>query len=242
MLRALVPAMMLAALAAPLEARTLQFAGRTWHVRDEPVGAPGPNRWAAENAWVDDAGRLHLRITQGADGTWRCAEVRLDGALGLGSYEFKVVGAIDRLDRNVVFGLFQYPDPATGPDFTHEIDIEFARWGRADGLPGYWTVYPATTAVAETTRAFAPVLEGLHTTHRFHRARDAVRFQWLHGHQDGDAQQGGSWTFAPKDWKKRISQAAQPVYINLWLFRGLPPADGAEVELIVSDFRFTPLR
>lgn len=233
---------LLAAATASAQARTLQFAGRTWTVRDAASAAPGPNRWSPDNAWVDELGRLHLRITRGADGVWRCAEVRLDTALGFGSYEFKVVGAIDSLDRNVVFGMFQYPDPATGPDFTHEIDIEFARWGYADGLPGYWTVYPTTTAVRETTHAFGVPLQGPYSTHRFHRARDSVRFQMLHGHQDGDAQQAATWTFAPKDAKKRISQARQPVYINLWLFRGMAPSDGQPVEVIVSDFRFTPAR
>jgi hypothetical protein len=227
-------------MAAPLHAGTLQFAGRTWHVRDAPSAAPGPNAWSAQNAWVDSLGRLHLRISRGADGVWRCAEVKLEGALGLGTYEFKVVGAVDRLDRNVVFGMFQYPEPATGPDFTHEIDIEFARWGEPGGMPAYWTVYPTTTSLPATTRAFDTPLDGTYSTHRFHRARDSIRFQMLHGHQDGDAQQAQQWTFAPKDAKRRISQAPQPVYINLWLYRGQAPSDGGDVEVIVSDFRFTP--
>lgn len=235
-------ALLATAMAFPLDAKTLQFAGRTWIVRDAQSAAPGPNHWAPENAWVDESGRLHLRITRGADGVWRCAEVRLDATLGFGTYEFKVGGPIDRLDRNVVFGMFQYPDASTGPDFTHEIDIEFSRWGSDTAYPGYWTVYPTTTAVDETTHAFAPVLEGDYTTHRFHRSRDAVRFQMLHGHQDGDAPLAHAWTFAPKDAKRRISQAAQPVYINLWLFRGMAPSDGAEVEVVVTDFRFIPAR
>ncbi len=242
MLRLLTLIVLVASVFQPLDAKTLQFAGRTWTVRDAASAAPGPNRWAPENAWVDDLGRLHLRINRGADGIWRCAEVMLDTPLGFGSYEFKVDGRIDQFDRNVVFGMFQYPSASTGPDFTHEIDIEFSRWGSDTGFPGYWTVYPTTTAVAETSRAFAAVLEGGYSTHRFHRARDSVRFQMLHGHQDGDAQQAHTWTFAPKDAKRRISQATQPVYINLWLFRGMAPSDGADVEVIVTDFRFTPAR
>ena len=242
MFRLLTSLLLCAAMATPLEARTLQFAGRSWTVRDAASAAPGPNRWAPENAWVDELGRPHLRISRGADGVWRCAEVVLDAPLGFGTYEFKVVGAIDALDRNIVFGMFQYPDAATGPDFTHEIDIEFSRWGGDSAYAGYWTVYPTTTALPETTQAFAPVLEGDYTTHRFHRGRDAVRFEMLHGHPEGHAPPAHAWTFAPKDARKRISQAAQPVYINLWLFRGVPPSDGREVEIIVSDFRFTPER
>ena len=242
MLRLLTIALLAASLYQPVDAKTLQFAGRTWIVRDAVSGAPGPNRWSADNAWVDTLGRLHLRITRGADGVWRSAEVMLDTSLGFGTYEFKVDGRIDQLDRNIVFGMFQYPAPSTGPDFTHEIDIEFSRWGSDTAYPGYWTVYPTTTALRETTYTFAGALEGYYSTHRFHRARDSVRFQMLHGHQDGDAQLAHAWTFAPKDAKKRISQAKQPVYINFWLFRGMPPSNGAEAEIVVTDFRFIPAR
>ena len=31
-----------------------------------------------------------------------------------------------------------------------------------------------------------------------------------------------------------------PVHINLWLFKGLPPKDGQEVEVIIRDFQFAP--
>lgn len=242
MVRLLTFVLLAATLFQPVVAKTLQFAGRTWTVRDAVSAAPGPNRWAPENAWVDTLGRLHLRISRGVDGVWRCAEVKLATSLGYGTYQFKVEGRIDQLDRNVVFGMFQYPAPSTGPDFTHEIDIEFARWGSDTPYAGYWTVYPTTTALAETTHAFGGALTGAYSTHRFHRTRDAVRFQMLHGHQDGDAQLANAWTFAPRNPRKSISQAAQPVYINLWLFRGMPPADGAEVEVVVTDFRFIPAR
>ena len=160
MLRLLTTVLLAAGLFQPAVAGTLQFAGRTWIVRDAASAAPGPNRWTSENAWVDSLGRLHLRITRGADGVWRCAEVKLDTSLGFGTYEFKVEGRIDQLDRNVVFGMFQYPKPSTGPDFTHEIDIEFSRWGSDTAYSGYWTVYPTTTAIRETTHAYPVALGG----------------------------------------------------------------------------------
>lgn len=229
-------------MATPLSAKTVHFAGRTWTVREAASGYPGPNRWASENAWVDSQGRLHLKITRGIDGIWRSAEVRLNESLGFGTYEFKVDGRIDLLDRNVVLGMFQYPDPSTGPDFTHEIDIEFARWGVEGGPNAFWTVYPTTTAHRETTQAFSAVLQGSYSTHRFIRSRDSVRFQMLHGHQNEDQQLAHTWTFAPRNANALVSKAAQPVYINLWLFRGQPPSNGAEVEIIITGFRFTPAR
>jgi hypothetical protein len=38
-----------------------------------------------------------------------------------------------------------------------------------------------------------------------------------------------------------IPQQPTPVRINLWLFRGMAPFDGAEVEIIISQFAFTPI-
>src|SRR6516225_3222224 len=53
-------------------ARTVDFAGYTWEVR-EGGGGPGPNRRSADNVRVAADG-LHLRIA-GAGGQWTCAEV-----------------------------------------------------------------------------------------------------------------------------------------------------------------------
>ena len=41
----------------------------------------------------------------------------------------QVNGRLDQLDDNVTLGLFSYPTGDVGPDGTHEIDLEFARWG-----------------------------------------------------------------------------------------------------------------
>ena len=35
-----------------------------------------------------------------------------------------------------------YPTPDVGPDGTHEIDIEFAKWGVPDAKIGNYTVWP----------------------------------------------------------------------------------------------------
>lgn len=44
--------------------RTLQFSGYEWEVRpNESRGGPGPNRWSAENVWLDAEGKLHLKLT-----------------------------------------------------------------------------------------------------------------------------------------------------------------------------------
>src|SRR5690242_14250466 len=104
--------------------RMLRFNGREWLVRDggEAKSGPGPNAWSRSCVWVEDKGQLHLKIEH-RDGRWQCAEVTTRERLGYGRYQFQVIGAIDKLDRNVVLGLFNYPTPDVGGDTTNEIDI-----------------------------------------------------------------------------------------------------------------------
>jgi hypothetical protein len=113
-----------------VQVNTITFSGYQWDVRAD-TGGPGPNIWDAGNVQVDDEGRLHLKITKntGAAGKteWHCAEINTQQRLGLGRYQFQVIGRIDKLDRNVVLGLFNHPTRGDvgRPDGTNEIDIEF---------------------------------------------------------------------------------------------------------------------
>ncbi len=103
--------------------RTIHFANCTWYVKSGYWG-PGPNHFSDsdQSVWVDDQGRLHLKIRQQGT-TWYCAEVYTTGFTSYGEHRFLVDGRIDLLDRNIVLGLFTYANDAS------EIDIEFSRWG-----------------------------------------------------------------------------------------------------------------
>ena len=123
-------------------AKTIRFSGYDWKVKFGTHEGPGPNNWSENNVWVDQNGYLHLKLTQQGD-RWYCAEVLTQDRLGFGRYQFWVVGRVDRLDPNVVLGLFNYPTPDVGPDGTNEIDIEFAQWGKPEAPIGNYTVWPA---------------------------------------------------------------------------------------------------
>ena len=71
------------------EARTVEFSGYTWTVKDVSLGGPGPNRWSdsTESVWIDNDGKLHLKVRQIA-GQWYSAEVTMRQSLGHGRYEF----------------------------------------------------------------------------------------------------------------------------------------------------------
>jgi len=223
------------------EAKTITFSGYEWTVKHAASQGPGPNAWDRNNVWVDEAGRMHLTISH-RDGQWRCAELFTKERFGFGRYQWQLVGRPDRFDPQVVLGLFPYTRPEVGPDGTNEIDIEFSRWGKADAPIGNFSVWPAAAELKNKhkTHSFDFKLEGDHTTHRFDWSAKAVRFWMLGGHRDDDRNTIHTWDFTPDTPEQLIPQHPLPLHINFWLFRGKPPQDGQEAEIIISKFTFVP--
>ena len=221
--------------------KVLSFAGYEWEVKNRAdLAGPGPNLWDERNVWIDDTGALHLKLAQ-RDGKWTCAELTSKNRFGFGRYGFKVEGAIDKLDPQVVLGLFLYPTPDVGPDGTHEIDIEFARWGKAENPPGNYSVWPVQLPPTNNSHRFPIALEGTFTTHNWTWRANEVTFQSHHGHRDDDASLLTRWKHAPEKPEEKIAQKPMPLHFNLWLFRGKAPTDGKEVEVVIRDFKFEPL-
>ena len=217
--------------------KDIEFGGYAWTVRSGK-GGPGPNQWEENNVWLDTATNLHLKISR-REGQWSCAELTMRKRLGFGRYEFQVVSRLDDFDDNVVLGLFNYPTGDVGPDATHEIDIEFARWGNDKNPIGNYTVWPVEKSLKQFSHSFLVRLTDLKTTHRFVWSRAGVSFQSLRGHRSDDGELIHSWIYFPNEPARRISQQPMPIHINLWLFKGLAPKNGQEVEVIVQQFKFT---
>ena len=220
------------------QAKEIEFSGYTWAVRSGH-GGPGPNAWEENNVWLDSSTNLHLKISQ-HDGKWSCAEITMRQRLGFGRYQFQVVGRIDIFDDNVVLGLFNYPTRDVGPDATHEIDIEFARWGEAKNPIGNYTVWPVEKSLKQVSKSFPFGFTSNQTTHWFIWSRNQVQFSSRRGHREDDQEVLSQWVFRPNDTAPRISKQPMPVHINLWLFRGQPPKDMREVEVVFRDFKFVP--
>lgn len=213
--------------------RTITFAGIQWAVKSSSgaLWGPGPNKFSAApgNVWVDEDGRLHLKITREADG-WQCAEVVALQSFGHGSYRYTVESELADLDPQVVLGLFTWSDDAA---FHHrEIDIEFSRWGQPlDTTNAQYTVQPYTSS-ANLLRWTLPAGHGP-TVHSFRWTKASVAFetsaagislkQWSYTRRAGIPKPGGE---NPR--------------INLWLFQGLAPTNGQSVEVIVSRFEHRP--
>ena len=217
-------------------AKTLTFAGEQWEVKNG-IAAPGPNNWSEDNAWVDDLGQLHLKISY-LNGKWYSAEVYQLTNTGFGNYEWHVSGQLEQLDSNVVLGLFHY----LGPDGQNEIDIEMAKWGDTAQPLGNFTVYPASSTLSLSTHQFAVAPTGLDTVQRYSWNRNAVCFQMFNDNGSDEpalSEQIASWQYAPENYRKAIPQVTMPLHINLWLRQGLAPTDGQEVEVIIKRFSFT---
>jgi len=214
--------------------RSIDFSGYRWRVKssETPVG-PGPNVFAdgQDSVWVDPKGHLHLRIRPDPDGRWRTAEVALDESLGYGAYEW-TLGAVDRLDRNVVAGFFTWSDDAPEQHY-REIDIEISRWGDPANRNAQYVVQPYQME-GNIERFDLPAgLEG--SLHRFRW--EPGRVTCLSKALGDQGQIVHTHTFT--HWVP--TPGGEVARINLWLINGEAPSDGRAAEIVVQGFRFVPL-
>lgn len=219
-------------------ARTLTFAGQTWYVKAAQWNAdPGPCYYSdqPQDVWVDTSGRLHLKLAKHS-GQWYCTEVFSTQSFGYGTYTFTLASQVDQLDKNAVLGLFTWDD--TDPAYYHcEIDIELSRWGLADGPNAQYVVSPYTSAGHRYQ--FDLTLPQLYSMHRFVWGPGSVQFASFAGNQSppDPSAQLSSYSYSGSD----VPPAAQGnARINLWLFGGVPPSNGQEVEVVIDAFQFAP--
>ncbi len=220
-----------AAVAEVASARTISFSGITWNVKSSAgeLWGPGPNNFsdAPGNVWVDEQGRLHLKITYDS-GVWKCAEVIAQTSLGYGTYRFTIDSELADLDPNAVLGLFTWNDD---PTFNHrEIDIEFSRWGNAeDPTNVQYTVQPYTVNANLQRWTLNPGYG--QASHSFRWTKNSIGFS---SQAAGTTLQ--SWTYTRRAGIPR--PGGENPRINLWLFRGAAPQNGLPVEVIVSKFEY----
>ena len=209
---------------------TLQFAGYEWAIKAGDSLGPGPNYFSSnnDNVWVDNQGRLHLKITQ-QDGKWYCAEVYLMQSLGYGTYNFQVSSRVDLLDKNVVGSPFIYRDHSL------ETDVEFSRWSIEDGPNAQFVVQPYYNP--GNREQFSMSLSNDASTHIIKWKPEAVFFKSAQGHylNPPAGQVIHQWEYTGGDVP---SESDELVHINLWLFNGQAPSDGNEVEMVIQGFTF----
>ncbi len=219
--------------------RQITFSGRTWNVRrNAKPSDPGPNTFSdgPEDVWVDSSGFLHLSLVY-RNGIWQASEVESEDILGYGTYSFVLGSPVDRLDPNVVLGLFTWD--ATSTQYAHrEIDIELSRWGNANSANAQYVVQPF--AIPGNRTRFFLNLNGPVSTQRFVWGPNGVDFSSYAGVADAPDRSDlyQVWTYKGSSLPAPGQARA---HLNLWLMDGRPPMDGQQVEVIIQSFTFTPL-
>lgn len=234
--------------------RTLEFAGRTWAVKEAraPVG-PGSNRFSFTNqdVFVDVFGKLHLTVNF-HDGVWWSTEVILLEDLGFGTYAYSTASRLDTLDANVAFGGFTWDPHGDETDIPgwpfREIDTESARWGDAGDPTNAQFVVQPFTVPGNLVRFTIPDLSAAPELTQFFTWRACeVRFVTLQGIHS-------PFNFPPQDIIHEFVYADDPSLnhivpsagrarfrFNLWIIEGqIVPMEGMSVEVVVSDFDFFP--
>ncbi len=211
--------------------KTIYWKGLKWIAKGY-IGAPGGNRYAPDNVFVDANNQLHLKIQKDAKG-WTCATLQTATKLKYGTYQAVVQGRLDQLDKNVVFGMFNYG----GVDYINEIDVEVAYWGDPSYGPIGYTSYPPNLDMDPFNKAFPMKQTSNLTTHKI---------SWMPGTVGFMSQQGEKTNSDSSEviatCKTSISpNVSMPFYFDLWLMEHIAPSNKLPAEVIIKDFSFTPM-
>ena len=157
---------------------------------------PGDNIFSKDNVDID--GQIKLKIND------KCAEIFTD-ELGYGTYEIEAILPII-MNKNIVFSPFLYEDD------THELDIEFSRWGSIFTPNCQFVIQP------NNVRRFFSFKRNVKC--KIDWQKDYVQFEvngtkWLH--------------------KGQMPTKAR-FHINLWK---LKDTKVPETEIIIKSFKFT---
>jgi hypothetical protein len=212
----------------PLQ-RTISFSGFQWTVDGSGSSRknPGQNYFSCseDNVRVDKKGNLHLKITKRKE-NWYCAQVTLQQSFAYNKYIFFVSSRVDKLDKNVVGGLFTYQDD------TNEIDIEFSRWGVKNNMNSQFTVQPAYRE--GNNYRYQLNLKGRYSTHIIDWKNEKIDFASYHGHHSERPSEKKiiqEWSYTGNDIP---DVSDEKVIINLWLYNGVPPSDNKEAEMVIK--------
>jgi hypothetical protein len=216
------------AMLAPPAVKTLHFSGYEWKIR-QTASDPGGSRnyYEPANAWTDEHGFLHLRISRRAD-EWQSAEVSLSHSLGYGSYRF-VVRDVSSLEPAAIFSISTWDD--AGP--SREMDIEIGRWGERTGKNAQYVVQPYYVP-ANTVRFETP--PGI-VEYSFRWEPGRVSFQSVRG----VGSRGGSNLIAKHIFTSGVpSPGNEAIHLNHYVFTSTrsPLQNGSEV--VIEKFEYLP--
>src|SRR6266496_4395515 len=212
---------------APIVRKTLHFSGYDWIVRSAASNRAGTrNSFDPANAWTDERGALHLRITRRKD-KWTCAEVKLTRSLGYGTYTF-VERDTSQLEPSAVLTLLTW-DGIGGEPNHRELDVEISRWGYLENENAHYVVQPYFIP-ANMLRFRVP---GGALTHSFQWKPGRATFSTVAGSPARVIQQHSFTSGVP-------AASGDEVRMNLYVFnKGEVPLRN-EMEVVIEKFEFLP--
>jgi hypothetical protein len=209
---------------------SIHFSGYEWEARQEPSNAGGKtNLFDPANAWTDERGFLHLRITQMA-GQWICGEVRLKVSPGKGSYFFTVRDT-SNLDPAVVLSINTWDELAVNQNH-RDLGIEIGRWGEPADRNAQYVIQP----YYEPSNVFRFMAPPGTLTWSFRWEPGRVAFGTARGSGAGNARTVAEHVFA----SGVPSPGGESVYMTLYVFHNsrIPLQRGAEV--VIEKFEYLP--
>src|SRR6266853_157630 len=120
--------------------KILNFSGYQWTTSAGPIFHAGSrNFFDPANAWTDETGALHLRIS-GSVGKWGAAELKLTRSLGYGTYRLQVRD-VSHLEPSALLTLITWAGVGT-ESTRRELDVELGGWGYLDNTNVNYVVQP----------------------------------------------------------------------------------------------------
>jgi hypothetical protein len=215
----------------PQDPKIIRFSGYEWEVRQVPSNRGGKsNPYSARNAWTDERGFLHLRITRQGN-QWECAEIQLKHSLGRGTYQL-TVSDVARLDPAAAMTFYTWDDVAE--DQHHrEVDVEISQWG----VPGNKNAQYVIQPYYQPSNVYRFEVPAGPATFSFQWEPHKVVFRTIRGYPGGPK----SPTVSEQIFTSGVpSPGGESIHINLYAFGNtrIPMKDGSEV--VVEKFAYFP--
>jgi hypothetical protein len=206
--------------------KTLLFGGYEWETSTDSSRYGGKEHlYVNDNAWLDDRGALHLRVSRNGD-NWVCGEVHTVRSLGYGTYQFGLRDII-HLQPSVTLGLFTWQKQLS-EQAHREIDINISRWGNPRSPNAQFMIQPY----------YVPA-----NIHRFEIPRGPITtsFKWTPGRAEFAAAKGSEKPFSVWTFTSGIpTTGGEKTYINLCEYGFGSAPLRRDTEVVIDRFQFLP--
>jgi hypothetical protein len=211
--------------------KILNFSGYEWTTTAGPIFRAGSRHFFdPANAWTDETGALHLRIS-GSPGKWAAAEVKLTRSLGYGTYSFQLRD-VSHLEPSALLTLIAWDGVGT-ESTRRELDVELGRWGYLDNTNVNYVVQPYYVPANFVAFRVPP---GAYT-HSFRWEPGQIAFSTVAGSGNTG---GGGVTHQHVFTSSVPSPEGQTVRIGLYVFhQGKIPLKN-DNEVIIEKFEYLP--